>query len=147
MSEVKSLLLTSLHERYPDGFPGLPPHLRASNPAISSKSRIEIPENEDDIILGMLIDKDDAEQGFEELVLDGSAESVLDSAKAMGLGDGGVVAFRFRGEQEGGGKKGKGKAADFEVVWPGYNDEEVADMEGVERNDADEEEVEEEEDE
>lgn len=83
------------------------------------------------------MDKDDAEQGFEELVFEDEGDSVLESAKALGLADGGVVAFRFKGDEEGGGKKGKGRAENFEVVWPGYNDEEVGAMDGVEGDNLD----------
>lgn len=118
---IKTSLLTVLHERYSDGLPD--PSSSQSAGLVDSARRIAIPQIKDteDLELGLPNEEADFEKGWKILDNEGG-QPVLDSPKLLGLKDGSVIAFRFRGQD------------DFKVKLPSYEDA-YPDMEQQEEDD------------
>ena len=126
LSTLKSELLDALHERYPSGLP---------NPAHGAKKQlgldeyIPIPDDIKDVALAVPVDNHDISKGWK--ALDGTsgkdAMGLKASPKSVGVKDGGVLAFRFRGEDEGGEEEEEDEEEDAErqeflVEWPSYDE-------------------------
>jgi hypothetical protein len=86
-STIKSNLLTTLKERYPEG-------LETS----LSPNRIKIPDSILDIVLGVPKDIYDPSKGWDELNIRGGG--MKESPRSLGLKDGSQVAFAFVDENE-----------------------------------------------
>lgn len=82
----------------------------------------ELPSSPDDVVLGVLVDKNDPAQGWLDLEIpdqeqDGkkAKDSIFNSSPlGAGLKEGALLAFKFSEE------------ADWDVVMPSYDDEDVA---------------------
>jgi hypothetical protein len=86
-STIKSNLLTTLKERYPDG-------LETS----LSPNRIKIPNSILDIVLGVPKDIYDPTKGWDEL--NTGAGGMTESPRSLNLKDGSQIAFGFVDEDE-----------------------------------------------
>lgn len=122
LSILKIELLDALRERYPAGLP---------NPTQSAKNQygfneyIPIPDNAEDVVLAVPLDVYDVEKGWRQLSGAGNdALGLKASPKSVGVKDGGVLAFRFRGEDEGDGddEEGEEETGEFVVKWPSYDE-------------------------
>jgi ribosomal protein L12E/L44/L45/RPP1/RPP2 len=135
LSTLKTELLDALRERYPSGLP---------NPAHGAKIQlgldeyIPIPDDIKDVALAVPVDNHDISKGWK--ALDGTsgkdAIGLKASPKSVGVKDGGVLAFRFRGEDEGGEdeeeeeggeeeeeeEEGDAEKQEFLVEWPSYDE-------------------------
>jgi hypothetical protein len=116
ISVLKTELLETLRERYPLGIP---------NPVPKSASRIPIPDSIQDVALAVPIDNHDISKGWKGLDLSASG-GIKACPKSLGIKDGGVLAFRFRSEDEGDDEdieKGMAEREDeFLVEWPSYDE-------------------------
>jgi hypothetical protein len=82
---------------------------------------LAIPQSVDDVALAIPRDKNDPTRGWQELHLSSRGEGLKDTPKAVGLKDGGVVAFRFANDKEDGGGSGD-LGEDFVVEWLSFDD-------------------------
>jgi hypothetical protein len=126
---LKTELLDALHERYPAGLP---------NPTPGSKKQLEpdeyipIPDDSKDVALAVPVDVHNIEKGWRQLGRPGEdALGLKESPKTLGIKDGGVLAFRFRGEDERDGDDDEEEAEGeevgedtqkFVVEWPSYDE-------------------------
>jgi hypothetical protein len=117
--------LTAIREIYPDGMPPINSSLTLdpkSNLASSKAKLIPIPEKAEEITLGVPIDTFEPEKGWTELSMgyeDEKGGKVEECPKSLGLKDGGLIAFRFIGEEWG-------------VLWSSYAEEYPEDEGGEE---------------
>lgn len=108
-SELKTELLDTLRERYPEG-------LSSSQ----SPESIQIPDSIEEILLGVPVDSYEPSKGWVEITTDGG---VKESPKSLGLKDGCMIAFTFvEGEQ------GE-DPAEFHVEFSSYEDQYPDEME------------------
>jgi hypothetical protein len=137
---IKGDLLDTLRERYPKGLssPSVAPTPLAQsqipktlspNPISQGNGMVKIPDNINEVALGVLVDPNETSKGWTEI--DTVGGGLKECPKSSGLKDGAAVAFAFL-EQE-------GDEVAFEVLWSSY--EEMYDMEaaGAEGDDDDEE--------
>lgn len=77
---------------------------------------IPIPESIDDVIFGVPLEEFDVAQGWKELELTNGGKGMRNTPKNLGVKDGSMVAFKFRGEEFG--------DESFAVTLPSLDDEE-----------------------
>lgn len=89
---------------------------------------VAIPNYTTDIALAIPVDRNDPRRGWQPLT--GRGDGTKDTPKAMGLKDGGVVAFCFVSPSD---PPDEPQASDFVVDWPSFDDEGVA-ADAMDRN-------------
>lgn len=103
ISTIKTELLTTLKERYPDGLP-----------TSTADAPLPIPDSINEVLLGVPIDVYEPSKGWVEM---GTVGSTKDCPKSLGLKDNSVIAFAFIEGDEGEEK------VQFHVEWSSYEDQ------------------------
>lgn len=90
--EITQSLLNALRESYPTGLPVDPRVIQPNAPTIP------LPQNNNEIRLGIPKDLHNLSQGFAEIHTD-SGEEISQDAKSLGIKDGSILAFAFKTQE------------------------------------------------